>query len=205
MIKALATKRNALLLALYATFVFWYSHLGGPITASEQAAYIKALTDQGISEEQKAHLATFMASDDGNDFVIVNLIHLNPSPETLPATGPDAPASALINHYMEHMLVAQLVRASHPLFVAQGAGPTIDLLGVNDAETWTQAALFRYRSRRDLMEIISDPQFHTRHEYKLAAMLQTIAVPVTPSLQMSDPRLLLALLFLAFSNRRRQD
>ena len=53
MIKSLATKRNALLLALYATFVFWYSHLGGPITASEQAAYIQALTDQGISEEQK--------------------------------------------------------------------------------------------------------------------------------------------------------
>ena len=145
-----------------------------------------------------------MASDDGNDFVIVNLIHLNPSPETLPATGPGAPASALINHYMEHMLVAQLLKASHPLFVAQGAGPTIDLLGVNDAETWTQAALFRYRSRRDLMEIISDPQFHGRHEYKLAAMLQTIAVPVTPSLQLSDPRFILALLLLAISNRRRQ-
>ena len=62
------------------------------LTASEQAAYIKALTDQGISEEQKARLAAFMASDDGNDFVIVNLIHLNPSPETLPATGPGAPA-----------------------------------------------------------------------------------------------------------------
>ena len=55
------------------------------------------------------------------------------------------------------------------------------------------------------MEIISDPQFHARHEYKLAAMLQTIAVPVTPSLQMSDPRFLLALLLLAFSNRRRQN
>ena len=205
MIKALATKRNALLLALYVTFVFWYSHFGGPLTASEQATYLKALTNQGISEEQKVRLAAFMASDDGNDFVIVNLIHLNPSPETLPATGPGAPASELINHYMEHMLVAQLLKASHPLFVAQGAGPTIDLLGVNDAKTWTQAALFRYRSRRDLMEIISDPQFHGRHEYKLAAMLQTIAVPVTPSLQMSDPRLLLALLFLALSSRRRRD
>ncbi|MEK9592184.1 MAG: hypothetical protein VW390_12820, partial [Gammaproteobacteria bacterium] len=76
MIKALATKRNALLLTLYATFISWYSHFGGPITATEQAAYIKALTDQGISEEQKARLAAFMASDDGNDFVIVNLIHL---------------------------------------------------------------------------------------------------------------------------------
>ena len=205
MIKALATKRNAVLLTLYAAFVFWYSHFGGPITTSEQEAYIKALTDQGISEEQKARLAAFMASDDGNDFVIVNLIHLNPSPENLPATGPGAPASALIYHYMEHMLLAQLLKASHPFFLAQGVGPTIDLLGVNDAETWTQAALFRYRSRQDLMEIISDPQFHARHEYKLAAMLQTIAVPVTPSLQMSDPRLLLALLLLAFSNRRRQD
>ena len=53
MIKALATKRNALLLALYGDLRFWYSHFGGPLTASEQAAYIKALTDQGISEDQK--------------------------------------------------------------------------------------------------------------------------------------------------------
>ena len=43
MIKALATKRNAVLLTLYAAFVFWYSHFGGPITTSEQEAYIKAL------------------------------------------------------------------------------------------------------------------------------------------------------------------
>ena len=124
MIKALATKRNTLLLALYATFVFWYSHFGGPLTASEQATYLKALTDQGISEEQKTRLAAFMASDDGNDFVIVNLIHLNPSPEALPATGPGAPASALINHYMEHMLVAQLLKASHPLFCLLYTSPS---------------------------------------------------------------------------------
>ena len=205
MIKALATRRNTILLTLYAAFAMWYSHFGGPITASEQAAYIKTLTEQGISEEQKARLAAFMASDDGNDFVMVNLIHLNPAPETLPATGPGAPASALIDYYMEHMLVAQLLKASHPLFVAQGAGTAMDLLGIDDAETWTQAALFRYRSRGDLMEIIVDPQFHARHEYKLAAMLQTIAVPVTPHLQVSDPRLLLAFLFLALTNRVRQD
>ena len=31
-------------------------------------------------------------------------------------------------------------------------------------------------------------------------MLQTIAVPVTPSLQLSDPRFLLALLLLAFKS-----
>jgi len=51
------------------------------------------------------------------------------------------------------------------------------------------------------MEIISDPRFRERHEYKLAAMLQTIAVPVTPRLQLSDPRFLLALVFLIFIDR----
>ena len=94
MIKALATKRNALLLALYATFVFWYSHFGGPLTASEQAAYIKALTEQGISEEQKTRLAAFMASDDGNDFVIVNLCLLYTSPSPRDRTRSRMPSSA---------------------------------------------------------------------------------------------------------------
>ena len=55
------------------------------------------------------------------------------------------------------------------------------------------------------MEIITDPRFSERHEYKLGGLLKTIAVPTEPILNPGDPRLLLGLiaLILALINRRR--
>lgn len=54
----------------------------------------------------------------------------------------------------------------------------------------------RYRSRRDLMDILSNPAFAGRHEFKVAAIEKTIAFPLDPWFQLGDPRLVLALLFL---------
>jgi len=72
--------------------------------------------------------------------------------------------------------------------------PSMDLIGIQHAEDWDQGALFRYRSRRDLMEISTDPAFSERHDYKLAALTKTIAYPVETVLYFSDLRLMLALL-----------
>jgi len=201
MLQSLFTKKNTALLLAYGFFILWYSHFGGPLSPEAQTHYLNRLVALGYNAEQLERLQDFMAHDDGNDFIMVNLINLNPSPQTLPATGEGAPPEALIDHYMAHMTWAQLARASHPVFFGSVTGPSIDLLGIENAEVWSLSALFRYRSRQDVMEIISDPRFRERHEYKLAAMLQTIAVPVTPRLQLSDPRFLLAIVFLIFIDR----
>ena len=58
----------------------------------------------------------------------------------------------------------------------------------------------RYRSRRDMLEITADPRFGERHEYKMAGLEKTIAFPVKPTLYLSDPRLLLALILFAFTS-----
>jgi hypothetical protein len=52
----------------------------------------------------------------------------------------------------------------------------------------------RYRSRRDLLEIATNPAFSASHEFKVAAMRKTIAFPIDPWIQLGDPRVLLALL-----------
>jgi hypothetical protein len=54
--------------------------------------------------------------------------------------------------------------------------------------------LFRYRSRRDVLEISMDPRFSERHEYKTAALDKTIAYPVEAILYPNDLRILLALI-----------
>jgi hypothetical protein len=61
-------------------------------------------------------------------------------------------------------------------------------------EKWSTGAGMRYRSRRDMLEIASNPAFAGSHEFKVAAMRKTIAFPIDPWLQLGDPRVVLALL-----------
>ena len=60
---------------------------------------------------------------------------------------------------------------------------------------WTTGAGMRYRSRRDMLDIATNPAFAGSHEFKVAAMRKTIAFPIDPWIQLGDPRLVLALLF----------
>ena len=71
----------------------------------------------------------------------------------------------------------------------------MDLMNADGMERWTSGAGMRYRSRRDLLEISTNPAFSGRHDFKIAAMAKTIAFPIDPWFQLGDPRLILALLF----------
>ncbi|MDA1075280.1 MAG: hypothetical protein O3A63_11050 [Proteobacteria bacterium] len=186
-------------LGVYAVFFGWYTNLSGPMSEQEIQTVLERVRSSQTSADALQTIEAFMRSDTGDDFVMVNLLELNNHPADLPATGIGATPMQLLDHYMEHMYAAQFKRACHPLFFGAVAGNALDLSGIEGGQTWSQSALFRYRSRRDVMEIASDPAFDERHEYKMAALLKTIAVPVEPSL-MIDMRLFVALLlFSVFS------
>ena len=129
--------------------------------------------------------------------------------EAEPPAGPSAPSGAsalsgespeaLMDRYMAHMLPAMLRRASHPALVGPTVFQAMDLAGIEGAEDWDSVGVVRYRSRRDIMEIALDPVFAGKHEFKIAALEKTIAVPMAPVLHLSDLRLLLLLVVLALS------
>ena len=73
----------------------------------------------------------------------------------------------------------------------------VDLVGIEGAENWDQAALFRYRSRRAFLEIVTNPAFRGKHHFKTVALDKTIAYPIETDLYLGDPRLLLGLILLA--------
>ncbi len=180
--------------AAYLVFVVWYTNLSGPLSETEIQGFVNKLEQSGASADRVARIRKFMQADTGAQLIMINALDLNDNPPELPATGPGADASALIAHYMEHMYPAQLKRACHPVFFGQAIFDAMDITGIENAEHWDQGALFRYRSRRDLMEISTDPRFAGRHDYKMAALEKTIAYPVQPTLYLSDLRFLLALL-----------
>ena len=179
---------------IYGIFFSWYTNFDGAMTEQEINAALARSEEQGRSQESLAVLEHFMRSDTGNDFIMVNLLDMNESPPDLPATGPNANPMSLMGHYMEHMYPAQMMRASHPIFFGSAVANAMDLSGIEGAGNWDKGALFRYRSRRDIIAIATDPAFDERHDYKMAALTKTIAFPVEPELHPGDARVLIGLL-----------
>jgi len=180
---------------LWLLFFLWYTDLGGPLTREEIDQFRAQLILNGADDTRLAMVTKFMEQDTGDDFIMVNGLDMKDTPPELPATGPGAPAQALLDHYMEFMLPELLSRACHPIFDGQTVFGPLDNVAVDNPPKWDRIALMRYRSRRTMMEITTNAAFGDRHDYKLGALDMTLAYPVEPALNPADPRFLLGLVF----------
>ena len=189
-------KRWSIPLLLYGLFFIWYTDFGGPVTDDEIATFEASMMDLGYDPKRVAYMSAFFREDTGNQFLMVNVIDANQNPPKVAGAPPGADADTLMGLYMEHMIPQLLSRACHPTFVGNAVFSVIDVVGIDDAESWSDAALMRYRSRRALMEIITHPAMRERHDFKIAALEKTIAYPVEPVFYLADLRLQLGLILL---------
>jgi hypothetical protein len=184
---------------LYAVFVFWYTDFGGPLSDEEVDQFVARMTENGGNPDTIAYLESFLRQDTGRQFLMINALDMNENPPDVEGAAPGETADQLMGRYMEHMFRELLKRACHPVIMGDAVYSVIDVLGIEGAEQWTAAAVFRYRSRRSLMEILTNPDMQGRHEFKLAALDKTIAYPIETSLYLGDARLLLGLFLLALT------
>jgi hypothetical protein len=190
------------LLVIYSSFFIWYTDLGGKLTDDEIEYYANkfesnALKDGRVLDPRGMDLIQkFMEEDSGKQFLMVNVIDMSENPTFPDGTVSEESADNLMNEYMEHMYGEILKRASHPVFMGSSVNNSMDLVGIENAEVWETAALFRYKSRRAFLEIVIHPDMNSKHKYKIAALEKTIAFPVETQLYLGDPRLLLGFIFL---------
>ena len=182
---------------LYAVFVLWYTNTEGELSPEEVQAFASGMAANGVPPERVATWRQFMQGDTGRQFVVVNVVDIRDVAGTVAGAPPLASAQEGLDRYMAHMYPQLLRRACHPVFMGAAVFEAIDIWGIEGAEVWDMAALMRYRSRRDLMEIALHPASPQEHEFKIAAMEKTIAFPVETVVFLSDARLLLALVLLA--------
>jgi len=187
---------TAALALIYLLFFGWYSSFSGPVTQQEIDEAISHMSAQGANPDQLANLRYFLENDSGDDFVMLNFIQFNPAESVPGADRNTVEAQTILSNYMAYMWPALLSRACHPVVVGSAASPSLDVWGVTGARYWDQGAAMRYRSRRDLMEIATNPEFQGPHEFKFDAMAKTIAFPIDPWMSAGDPRLLLALILI---------
>ena len=172
----------SILAALYLGFRLWYDGGGGPLTPDEVARYVGLLEERGTEPARIEKMRDFLASDTGSEFVMANYIHLTERPE----------AQVELDRYMAHMYPELFRRACHPVLAGPVVAEALDYWGIENGERWSMVGLVRYRSRRDVMEIATNPAFADAHRFKTAAMAQTIAIPLEPFLMLGSPRWLVA-------------
>ena len=172
-------------LLTYAAFWYWYVGFRKKITREEVEQTMRLFDDvDSHSSQQIEHLRNFLANDDGKDFVMVNLLQL---------CKPVVDSKQKLDTYQKIFLGSLLRKAGHPVLIARAASGNIENIDSDQADNWGAAGLVRYRSRRDLMEILPHTIGSEHHGLKLAALDKTLAFPASPWFMLGGPRIVVAL------------
>lgn len=188
----------AILGVVYAAFFYWYTSFGGPLSDEEIAHYTKLLTSNPEMSEHSERWISFMKSDTGDDWAMWNAVDLFDTPKQVKGVKPGDTSQDVVNRYSEPFFAMALRRAAHPVMGGAAANTAIDTWGIEGGEDWEVGLLVRYRSRRDIMEMIEEMAASGLeiHSFKVAAVEKTIAFPLDPWFHPGDPRLLLAMIFI---------
>ena len=166
--------------------------------AADQADAFASVRNAHESEMAEDYVELIAELVDRNDEA--RPVDLAERPKPIEGVEPGATSEEVVNRYAEPFFAKAVLRASHPVLSGAAAAPAIDVWGVEGARDWDRGILVRYRSRRDIMEIIEAmvTSQDSIHAFKVAAVEKTIAFPLDPWFQLGDPRILLALIFVIF-------
>ena len=169
----------------YVVFWLWYVGFQKKITPQEVETCMRVFDhDDSWTLNQMEHLRSFLLADDGKDFVMVNLLHLKaPKKESLEK----------LNTYQKIFLGSLLRKAGHPVMIARAASGNVENVACDHADDWSAAGMIRYRSRRDLMNILPATIGSEHHGLKLESLEKTFAFPASPWFMFGGPRIVVAL------------
>lgn len=168
----------------YGLFWLWYARPRRKISQQEADQFLAWAMSQGIESERAKGLRDFFANDDGHDFVMVNLIKLN---------RPVRESAAKLAAYQKVFLGQLLRKAGHPVLIAQRSGANVEHVNCEQNSDWPAMGAIRYRSRRDLLEILPGTFGSEHHQMKLDAVASTIAFPASNAFFAGGPRIVVAL------------
>jgi len=166
---------------LYAAFRAWYDNWRGPIRADEIERSLEAIAATSSAElNDLGTLRSFLERDDGREFFMLNLVRLSPGDVPHPSTGVPTRAAELMRAYIRGFLPVLIRQGGHPALQATKIGGYIDAWNAAPDPGWTLVGVMRYRSRRDMAELATDPRFTAAHPFKAAALPVTFSFPTAP-------------------------
>lgn len=165
MLRITGPKLLIILLALfYGAFWLWYGGNGRPLTPEETQHYFARLDARSGHERNPAireALEKWARLDDGREFFMVNLINDPADMEAVAA-------------YNRAILPELLRRGSFPVFMSR---PFTHFMQPEGLEGWDQIAIVRYRSFRDILDIITAPDLGEIERLKAGSISKTHVFP----------------------------
>jgi hypothetical protein len=184
---------GALLLLLYLAFWAWHSPWRHKLTQAEIDHYMAIIEKLPLQQEEAkaitSRIRRWAEADDGKPFYMFNLIHFFPQLRTFPGA-PEfhgTPQESNV-YYMKRIKWQWLSHAAYPIF--DGVPQAENLINIQPERTWGQVTVVRYRNRRTLLKLVSDPAYAPAEPYKFMAM-ELDLVPVSGRLVIPDLRWLL--------------
>jgi uncharacterized protein (DUF1330 family) len=150
---------------LLAVFVGWYARGGEPLGQIEIDRYldvIAAQTQRPGGQHDFVALRSFLESDDGQPFYIVNLYDFHDEARYLEAPSPGGTGSEAFDRFGAVMFRLLVRHGSHPIFSSSWVAP--------QTPEWDRIVIVRYRSRRDLVDIFASREFADAATHKWAAI-----------------------------------
>lgn len=193
----------AVLLLVYLLGLSWYGGSGDPVTNAELESYISAMTsnaDARGKDTNKAvnYMRKLADKDDGNEFIMVNLIRFRETslyPKDSPWAGETDPMLADAR-YGDDIIPLLLKRGSLPIFASSVSGAFINETIHGE---WDVVAMVRYRSVRDMLQMMVEMSSTDLADHKWAAIEQTHVFPVKPKISLLSLRLIIGIALLLFA------
>jgi len=177
------------LLALYGSFWIWYGGNGDPITQAEGEKMLTEIEQvHGIKLEEtpegsmSRNLMAMLPNDDGKEFYAVNLETRNKG----------AKAKEAETRYGEIVMPLLFERGGHPVFVSERAGLMLGKYG-NEID---RVAVVRYRSLRDLLDMVRDKRMIEGNEFKTASLAHAEVFITRPTISFLQVRLMVGMFLL---------
>lgn len=164
-------------LTLYLLFRLWYDGWRGPLAKPEVDQFLAEVAGRFSGGNETGALRAFLEADDGKEFVMLNLVKVEPGNVIDPATGKEIAGRAAIQRYSGPFVRRLIANGGHPGMVGRKVGPYVDAWNVEGDPGWSIFGLMRYRSRRDLMRMVADPRFAEHHAYKALGIPVTFSFP----------------------------
>ncbi|MBA4307076.1 MAG: hypothetical protein C0429_10115 [Sphingopyxis sp.] len=165
-------------LALYLLFRLWYDNWSGPLKAEEIDAFVDATQGRfEASGNDVSVLRAFLEADDGREFVMLNLVKAQLEDVEDPLTGKMVPGLSLLQRYTKRFMPVLFRNGGHPVMVGRKVGGYIDTWNTESDPGWTIFGLMRYRSRRDMVNLVMDPAFKEGHPDKMLGTVATFSFP----------------------------
>ena len=176
-----------LLGAFYAGFWHWYGGNGDPLSQEEGVAMLNRVEqvhgvklDDAPEGSISRNLLAMLPNDDGKEFYAVNLETRAQWPAAIEAEA----------QYAAIVMPLLLERGGHPVFLSERAGLMLGTFG-NQVD---RVAVVRYRSLRDLIDMIGDERMLEGNSFKTASLAHTEVFITRPTITFVQIRVMVAML-----------